>query len=150
LIRVGVRAHRDVLALPRRPRQLDAQHLRSVDLDDDLALEVAAGVEVEVGVRWAGEAVKATMTAAPVGIDRPPEWHPRPVRHAVERGFGSDFVETGVQRLGRVEVADDGRLAVAGERGLLFGGDREVVPAHERMFAQSVDGPRRCGSGGQS
>ena len=59
LVRVGVRPQRDVLALPRRPRQLGAQHLGHVDLDDDLLLEVAAGVEVEVLVGGAGEAVVA-------------------------------------------------------------------------------------------
>jgi len=59
LVRVGVRPHRDVLALPRRARELGANDLRRVDLDDDLALEVAAGVEVQVGVGRAGEAVVA-------------------------------------------------------------------------------------------
>ena len=40
-------------------RSSAAQQLRHVDLDDDLALEVAAGVEVEVGVGVASEAVVA-------------------------------------------------------------------------------------------
>jgi hypothetical protein len=44
LIRIGVRPERDVFALPRGSPQLGAQHLGRVDLDDDLALEVAAGV----------------------------------------------------------------------------------------------------------
>ena len=59
LVRVGVRPHRDVLALPRRPRQLRPQHLGNVDLDDDLPLEVPPRVDVEVLVRGAGEAVVA-------------------------------------------------------------------------------------------
>ena len=59
LIRIGVGPERNVLALPRRPHQLRPQHLRHVDLDDDLRLEVTAGVEVEVGVGGAGEAVVA-------------------------------------------------------------------------------------------
>ena len=45
--------------LPRRPRQLGPQHLGHVDLDDDLPLEVAPGVEVEVLVGRASEAVVA-------------------------------------------------------------------------------------------
>ena len=76
LVRVGVRPERDVLARPRRPRQLDPQHLGHVDLDHDLLLEVAAGVEVEVLVRGAREAVKARMTASSIRVDRPPERHP--------------------------------------------------------------------------
>ncbi len=48
-----------MLALPRRPPQLGPHDLGRVDLHDDLALEVAAGVEVEVLVRRAREAVVA-------------------------------------------------------------------------------------------
>jgi hypothetical protein len=48
-----------VLALPRRLRQLGAQHLGHVDLDDDLALEVPPRIEVEVLVRRPREAVVA-------------------------------------------------------------------------------------------
>ena len=57
LVRVRVGAERDVIALPRRPPQLGAQHLGHVDLDHDLAIEVVAGVQVEVGVGGASEAV---------------------------------------------------------------------------------------------
>jgi hypothetical protein len=35
-----------VVAAPRRPLELGADQLRRVDLDDDLALEVLAGVEI--------------------------------------------------------------------------------------------------------
>ena len=59
LVRIGVGPDRHQLPLPARPRQLPPQHLRRVDLDDDLALEVAAGVEAEVGVGATGEAVVA-------------------------------------------------------------------------------------------
>ena len=59
LVRIGVGPHRDVLALPRRPGELRAHDFGRVDLDDDLALEVAPGVEVEIGVGGAGEAVVA-------------------------------------------------------------------------------------------
>jgi hypothetical protein len=47
-------------------------------------------------------------------------------------------------------VADHRWLAVARQGGLLFGGDREVVPAHERMFAYGADGPRAAVADGQS
>jgi hypothetical protein len=35
-----------VVAVPRRPRELGPDQLGRVDLDDDLALEVLAGVEI--------------------------------------------------------------------------------------------------------
>ena len=59
LVRVRVGPERHVLVFPRRPHHLPASDLRSVDLDDDLALEVAARIHVEVLVRRAGEAVVA-------------------------------------------------------------------------------------------
>src|SRR4029453_7831031 len=92
--------------------------------------------------RFAPAAVGAGMAASPIGIDGPAEGHARPLGYAVESGFGPDFVEPGVQRLGCVEVADHRGLAVAGKRRPLLGFDREVVPTHERMFAHGADGPR--------
>src|SRR3954451_12164632 len=59
LVRVGVGAEGDVLALPRRPGELAPQYLRDVDLDDYLLLEVAPGVHVEELVRRPREAVVA-------------------------------------------------------------------------------------------
>ena len=59
LIGIGVRAQCDMLVGPFRPRQLRGEHLGDVDLDDDLAIEVGAGVEVEVAMGAAGEAVDA-------------------------------------------------------------------------------------------
>jgi hypothetical protein len=63
LVRIGVGPEGDKLAFPRRPSQLRVEQLGHVDLDDDLALEVAAGVHVEVGVGVAGEAVSTGMGA---------------------------------------------------------------------------------------
>ena len=60
LVGVGVGPERDVLALPRRPASSARTQLGHVDLDDDLALEVLARVQVEIGVRRAGEAVGKT------------------------------------------------------------------------------------------
>jgi hypothetical protein len=53
-----------VLALPSRARELRAQELGDVDLDDDLALEVLAGVQIEIGVGRSGEAVDLAKTQA--------------------------------------------------------------------------------------
>ena len=58
---------------PRRPAQLPGQHVGDVDLDNDLAVEVVARVQIEVGVRVAGEAVDTAVTAAAIRIDRPVE-----------------------------------------------------------------------------
>ena len=80
------------------------------------------------------------MAASTVRIDGPAERHAGALGDAVQRGLGPDLVETGVERLGGVEVPHDRRLAVAGQRGALLGFDREVVPTHERMFAHRVDG----------
>ena len=46
-----------MLAAPRWSRELGADELGRVHLDDDLALEVLAGVQVEICVSRAGEAV---------------------------------------------------------------------------------------------
>ena len=93
--------------------------------------------------RIAMKAVNAGVTASAVGVDGPAEGHPRSLGDAVERGFGADLVEARVERLGGVEVAHDRRLAIAGQRSALLGLDREIVPSHERMFADAQDGPVR-------
>ena len=140
LVRIGVGPERDVLVLPRRPHQLRACDLGDVHLDDDLLLEVPVRVEVEVGVGGAGEAIEASMAASPVRIDRPAERHPRRLRHPVQRRLRADFIETSVERLGRVEGPDRCRLAVAGQGSALLGIDAQVVPAHEHMFAHRTVG----------
>ena len=127
LVGVGVRAERDVLARPGRPRELARQHLRRVDLDDDLALEVAAGVEVEIAVRRAREAVDAGVRAAPVGVHRPAERHRRALRHAVEHGARAHLVEAHVERLGRVEAPHDRLVAVSREPARLLLGSVRFV-----------------------
>ena len=65
LVRVGVGAERDVLTRPRRPRELGPQHVDDVRLDDDLRLEVPAGVQVQVLVRRPGEAVACRRGGSP-------------------------------------------------------------------------------------
>ena len=91
--------------------------------------------------RVARGAVDARVRAAAVRVDRPAERHPRALGHPVERGPRADLVEAHVERLGRVEVPHHGRLAVAGQRRALLCFDRQVVPAHEHMFAERPDGP---------
>ena len=142
LVRVGVRAQRDVLALPRRPPELDAQELRHVDLDDDLPLEVLAGVEIQVGMGGASEAVCAGMRASSIGVDRPPERHPRTLRHLIQRRACLHLVEADSERLGRIERPHYGGLAEAGQPrlGLLLS-DLEIFPTHEQMFAHRPDEP---------
>jgi hypothetical protein len=73
LVRVGVGAHRHVLVAPLGRAQLAGEHLGRVDLDDDLAVEILPGVQVQVGVAVAGEAVGARVAAAPVRVDGPAE-----------------------------------------------------------------------------
>src|SRR4051812_9282953 len=130
---------------PPLPRQLDAQYLGDVDLDDDLALEVAPRIEVEVLVRGTSKAILASMGTTSVRVDRPAERHPRLLRHLVQRALRADLVEAHVQRLGHVEAADHRLVAVAGQPSLLLGLDRQVAPAHERMFARAADGRKRSG-----
>ena len=69
LVGVGHAADGDHLRLPLRRRQLLAQQLRRVLLDQDLRLEVEAGGEAEVLVRGAGEAVDAAVLAAAIRVD---------------------------------------------------------------------------------
>src|SRR5262249_51343980 len=133
-------------------------HLWDIDLDDDLTLEVPAGIQIQVGVGVAGEAVNARVLATPERVDRPIE---RQVvaRHLVEGGLGSDLVEIDAERLGRVEGPD----SLGGQPGQappLLPLDLLSIPAHrlsslapsgsrvERMFAygKAVASPfeRRC------
>ena len=58
---------------PGWPAQLACQHVTDVDLDDNLAVEVRTGVQIEVGVGVACEAVDTAVTATAVGVDRPVE-----------------------------------------------------------------------------
>ena len=58
---------------PRRPAQLARQDVANVDLDNDLAIEVVTGVEIEIGMGVAGEAIDAAMATTSIGIDCPVE-----------------------------------------------------------------------------
>ena len=57
--------------------------------------------------------VGASVRAASIRIDRPAEWHPGLLGNVVERRAGVDLVEADVHRLGGVERADHGVVAVA-------------------------------------
>src|SRR5262249_52513424 len=145
LVRVRVGPEGDQLPLPAWLPQLRREHLWDIDLDDDLTLEVPAGIQVQVGVGVAGGAVNARVPASPERVDRPIE---RQVvaRHLVEGGLGSDLVEIDAERLGRVEGPDS--LDVQpGQAPPLLPLDLLSIPAHrlsslapsgsrvERMFA---------------
>lgn len=69
LVGVGVGAQSDVFTLPRPSGQFAAQDRGDVGLDDDLAVEVTARIEVEVLVRRSSEAVPAGVRAPAKGVD---------------------------------------------------------------------------------
>ena len=122
------------------PCQLGAQHLWRVHLDNDLTLEIPAGIKAKVGMRGPSEAVKARMTASPVRVDRPTERHARLLGHAVEDRSGADLVEAGPEGPGSIKPAHHRLVAVARQPPLPFAVDRKVIPAHERMFAYHPHG----------
>src|SRR5262249_32285239 len=70
------------VALPGFSRQLGAQPLGGVDLDDDLALEVRAGAEAEVLMGRPSEAITASMETSTIWVDAELE---RDVRAVVGR-----------------------------------------------------------------
>ena len=84
LVGVGGRAHGHRLPVPARRRELAAQHLDDVRLDDDLRGEVVADPQVQVAVERAGEAVVAAMRAPAVRVHSPAEGDPAQLRHPVQ------------------------------------------------------------------
>ncbi len=127
LVGVGVRTQRHQLPLPARPRQLRPQPLRHVDLDDDLALEVPAGVEIQIGVSSSSEAKNASMSTSSVLVDRVAE----PVAaagHLVQGRAGADLVEVDAHRLGGVEGPHDGAVADSRQPQVVL--DSLLVPTH--------------------
>ena len=115
-------------------RQLRPQQLGDVDLDDDLALEVPARVEAEIGVGRPGEAEDAGVGAASVLVDRPVEAEAA-ARHVVERRAGADLVEVDPHRLGGVEGAD--HRAVADPRQAHVPLDSLLIPSHTNICSHT-------------
>ncbi len=141
LVAVDVRPHGDVLAPPVPGGQLALEQLGGVGLDDDLRVEPDACVQVQIAVGLAGEAVHAGVRAAPVGVHRPFERHPRGPGHPVQDRTGPDLVEGDAPEFGGVERARGHRVrgeerAVPGRRVLLD----QIVPAHGRLLGCT---PRR-------
>jgi hypothetical protein len=61
LVAIGDAGHRDRLGLPAGTIEEVAEQIRGVLLDDDLRLEVQAGVEAEVFVRGASITERASI-----------------------------------------------------------------------------------------
>jgi hypothetical protein len=116
--------------------QLFRQHFGDVDLDDDLVVEVFAGVEFEVGVGVAGEAVDARVAAPTVRIDRPGERHGvARARNMVERGLREHLVKGDAREFGGLHAAHDvAQFGEPRERVALLDVDRLAVPPHRPTF----------------
>src|SRR5205823_3812461 len=85
----------------------------------------------------------AGVRTSSVRVDRPPEGHARRGRHAVEHGACANLVETGLERLWRVEAAHHRLVAITRQAPLLLSVEREVAPSHEHMFAYAAAGTPR-------
>ena len=132
LVGVGVRTHRDVLALPALTPQFSSQHLGHVDLDDDLGVEVAPGVELQVGVGAPGEAVDAAVGTAAIGVDGPGKRHRRRAGDAVQGGLRVHFVKGDPGELGRPDGSHQARQAShSGQRGAVLRVYLLLVPPHD-------------------
>ena len=88
LIGIGGGAERG-LSRVQWPGQFAPQHLDEVGLDEDHRGEVVVGVELELGLIAAGEAVVAAVRAAPVAVEGPLEGH---AVDPVERRAAADFL----------------------------------------------------------
>ena len=119
LVRVGVRTHRDQVTLPARGRNLGPGALDRVDLDHYPPLEVLSYPETEELVGRAGEAVRARVRAAPVGVDGVLERHPRGRRHSVDDAPGVDVEELEPPVLTPADVALGPRPVEQGTRSIL-------------------------------
>src|SRR5690606_2433038 len=128
LVAVDIGAHRYVVAVPAARGELPAQQLGRVDLHHDLAVDAVTGVEVQVAVRRAGEAVHAGVRAAPVRVDRPLQGQAGGRRHPVEERAGPDLVDGDAAERRRVEGTGGDRLRLE-QRGVgpaVFGVHGEV------------------------
>ena len=76
LVRVGRGADRDLLAPPRRARELAREHLGDVDLDADRAAVAVVGGPVGAQLERADVTERAAVDAARVRVERPRERHP--------------------------------------------------------------------------
>ena len=118
--------------------ELGPQALDGIDLHHDHALEVASGPQVEVGVRRAGEAVRAGMAAAAVGVDREGEGHPARSRHPVDDGAAVHVEELEAAVLATADVtADDLVREQPGLLGLFL----SQAPTQPSLHATSLARP---------
>ena len=115
--------------------QLAAEQLGGVDLHHDLGVEAEPGVEVEIAVGLAREAVDAGVGAAAVRVHRPFERHPGGAGHPVDDRAGADLVEGDPAELGGVEGAGGHR--VRREEGGAPAGPAPSVRLSQRMARTS-------------
>src|SRR3984893_7185293 len=88
LVRIGRRADRHRLVLPRRARELATQHLGDVRLDADRAAVAVVGGPVSSPLEGPHVAEGAAVDAAHVRVQRPRERHPTyPVERRAARLF---------------------------------------------------------------
>ena len=86
--------------------ELPPEDVGDIGLDDDLVVEVGPGVEVEIGMRVAGEAVDAGVRAAAIGVDGPFEGELRRRGDPVQRRLREHLVEGDPGELRRADRPD--------------------------------------------
>ena len=135
LVRIGRRADHDGLALPRRSRQLAAQHLGDVRLHPDARAVAVVRRAVGAPLERTDVTERAAVDAAHVGVERPPEAH---ALHTVQRGAAGSsrystrirgpVYRTYVRKAGRARTGDPARDPAAADRAAA----RPLLPAPRR------------------
>src|SRR6201998_2484929 len=93
-------------------------------------------------MRVAGEAVHASVAAAAVRVDRPPERHPRSFRNLADQATGLYLMEGDAAEARCVERP--GHDGVPAEQRRLSLSDPERVPAHEREHRTAFRSDQMC------
>ena len=141
LVDVHVGAHGDVLALPLARAELLADQGRGVDLDHDLGVEVMPGVQVQVGMRVAGEAVNTRMATSTIGINSPAERDAGGVGHPVDHAAGVHLEERHAAEARGVERPGDGAALEQRGRGRARAAARAPAPPAGRGHRPSRGRP---------
>ncbi len=129
LVRIGGGAERDLLAPPGRAMQLVAQPRHEVGLDEDQRRELIVGVELELRLVAAREAVVTAVGAAAIGVERPLE------RHSADPVEGRTAADFTIRRLvGAAGAADRFNAAGLDQAGDVSGGGEGEVREERRLF----------------